>query len=144
MKQRLRSWWAVLAGVVAAAILAGFMGLSQAAAAQASLDGTQWVLTGWSSPDAIVTVDNQPITLEFKDGQVFGFAGCNRYFGPAMVNGSSITIGPDLAMTGMASLEPTSEEAYIGFLTSADRWALDGSQLTLSVGSQVVLTFARA
>jgi len=144
MIQRLPRWSAAVVGVVVALGLSGLMSLA-AASDTTPLSGTTWELSGWNSPDPIDTITGQPITLEVESGQVSGFAGCNRYFGPVDLGPSMIALGPNLATTMMACADPVarSESSYLALLVSADGWALSGNQLTLSAGGQMVLTFTR-
>ena len=69
-------------------------------AAGASLEGTQWTLSGGIDdvPDDAVP------TLMLDDGSASGSGGCNNFSGPYEVDGDSLTIGP-LAGTMMACEE---------------------------------------
>jgi heat shock protein HslJ len=66
------------------------------------------------------------------DGRAFGSTGCNRYTGPATVEGEHIRFG-QLAMTKMACPAPAmaQETRFTMALARVDRWALDGESLVL-------------
>ncbi len=65
------------------------------AAMPPNLDGTAWVLDG-----------NDTVSLRFEQGRVSGSDGCNRFNGPYVSRGTSLTIGPPLAATKMACPPP--------------------------------------
>ena len=68
-----------------------------------------------------------------SDGKVSGFSGCNQYSGSYSTSGSSISISGPIATTLMAcGPAPTLlERVYLKALSSARRYAIAGSKLTL-------------
>jgi heat shock protein HslJ len=97
-----------------------------------ALEGVDWTLQAISN--VAVTFD-RPITLRIENGVAFGFAGCNRYRGPAKPGPSAgaIEIGPVLA-TKKACAGPSLEPQYLAALEEAKRWAINGTELTISYG----------
>ncbi len=97
----------------------------------AVLADTSWKLIQY---DSTKPLPGSGITLEFKDGQVSGNAGCNHYFGTYQTQGSSISIS-DLAWTEMACLDPegimSQEQEVMSLLSSASRYELGNATLTL-------------
>ena len=87
------------------------------------------------------------ITLDFGvDGSATGMDGCNRYSTAYTVNGSSISFDQPAATTMMACAETVSQQAnnYMRALAATDTYELQGSQLTLLKGRQVLATFVSA
>jgi putative lipoprotein len=59
---------------------------------QPSLAGTAWWVEDIAGTGVI---DSSHTTIQFaEDGKVAGSTGCNRYFGSAEIDGSSISFGP--------------------------------------------------
>ena len=92
------------------------------AAIPPSLEGTAWVLAG-----------NDAVSLQFEQGRVSGSDGCNRYNGPYLRRGSSLTIGPQLAATRMACPPPVMRQAakFNQALVATRFFRLDGANLRL-------------
>ncbi len=70
--------------------------------------------------------------MSFKDGQVAGSAGCNRFHGTYSTDGSKLTVGP-LATMRRACEEPlmTQEREFLAALASAVTWSIDGNGLDM-------------
>jgi heat shock protein HslJ len=100
-------------------------------------------------------LDGTRITLEFEEGWLGGFAGCNRYGGgpdsgdyAAREEDGSLAI-PMLAITAMACPAPEGvmeqEQAYIEALQQAVTFQLEGERLELQdSGGGTILAFVRA
>jgi heat shock protein HslJ len=104
------------------------------AATPASLEGTAWVLAG-----------NEAVSLQFEQGRVSGSDGCNRFNGPYLSRGTSLTIGPPLAATQMACPPPVMQQAarFNQALAATRFFRRDGANLRLlgadgSVGATLV------
>ena len=130
---------ALVLGVVSFAALAGCSsgggssddGSPAASPAAVSLDGTQWLLTGWS----VSSLDpaDLAITADFIEGQISGNSGVNGYSGPYTAGpGDAFSAGP-LASTMMAGPEPAmrAESAYTQLLSGAKTYAVTAETLTL-------------
>ncbi len=117
-----------------------------AAGGSPDLEGSIWTLVSYVAPDgqpADVLPDTR-ITAEFKDGQVSGTAGCNRYFSSYETDGSSLTIGP--AGSTMMFCEPLAimlqETAYLATLSRVASYEISDGQLHLKdEAGTAVLTF---
>jgi len=84
------------------------------------------------------------VTAAFtSNGKVSGFSGCNQYSATYTTTGSSISVSKPVAATLKAcGPAPTLlERVYLKALTSARRYAISGSMLTLS--SRLGLPLAR-
>jgi len=92
------------------------------AAMPPSLDGTAWVLDG-----------NDAVSLQFEQGRVSGSDGCNRFNGPYVSRGASLTIGPPLAATRMACPPPLQQQAarFNQALAATRFFRREGAQLRL-------------
>lgn len=106
------------------------------------LNGTAWVL---SALPGQTLQPGTPATARFEGGRVQGTDGCNRYTAPYTRTGSTLQVGSRGASTMMACA-PTimkQAEAFIGALTGARSYRIEGGQLQLLSGSGAVLaTFA--
>jgi heat shock protein HslJ len=109
----------------------------------ATLAGTEWLLEDLNGSGVL---DDAQATLSFLEGgRISGNGSCNRFSGSAEIKSGTIKVGP-LAMTRM-SCPPAvddQEARYMQALQSADRIALDGSNLLLfSPGKEKPLKFSR-
>ncbi len=134
---------AALRAVASAAIEDGQLVLSNsdgaallvyAPAAEASLEGTPWLLTGILQNGGVSSlVLGTEITAGIAEGTLSGTAGCNRYTAQMTVEGSTVTIGP-AAATKMFCGEPEGvmeqEQAYLAALEQAVRLELSRQTLT--------------
>ena len=72
-------------------------------------------------------------TFDTTAGTISGDAGCNQYSGPAVIDGTAITIGP-LMSTKMACVDDAAtgqEGAYLAALEAATTFELRGTTLEL-------------
>ena len=112
-----------------------------------TLEGPTWLL------ETYVDLAGQPteslpdtrVTATFADGEVNGSAGCNNYFGPYQVDGSSLTAGP-LGSTMMACfLEEVvlQETAYLANLGNVAGYEIVENQLHLrDADGQTILIYS--
>jgi heat shock protein HslJ len=101
------------------------------------LEGTEWVVDGLVSGDAVSSVpsDIRVPTLQFDGGQVAVDAGCNTGSGRYDAKERDITFGP-IATTRMACGEPTMEvEAHVlGVVDGTASYEIEAGVLTLTNG----------
>lgn len=103
------------------------------------LAGTGWVLSELNGQPVVA---DTTVTLQFgADGQASGTDGCNRYNSSYSTEGDTIQFSPNAAMTMMACPEPIMDQAtaYMGALTGAATFAVDGDTLTLADAAGVTL-----
>jgi heat shock protein HslJ len=114
--------------------LTAVVGLSLASCALA--DTSKLVTnTRWS----LVTLPNQPlvpdtlITLNVDNDKMTGSDGCNRYNASYTLNADKLNINKNVVTTMMACPETIMRQAsgYIGALTQATAYKIEGEQLTL-------------
>jgi heat shock protein HslJ len=115
----------------------------------ASLTGVTWRVTGVNNGRGglVSTLPDTQLTATFgDDGRVNGDTGCNMYFGPYSVVGSSITFGP-LATTRRACLSDAAnaqEQEFLAALGASSTYELVGDRLTLrDDGGAMQLTLVR-
>ena len=111
--------------------------------AGSALDGTQWSLQSSGAFDT----EGVAVTLEFADGRVSGTGGCNNYGGPYRVQGSNLTIGPDLVSTKIACPPPADgvEQRYLAVLPTVKQYEVQGDELQLTdADGKTLLEFAKA
>jgi heat shock protein HslJ len=89
----------LVVGLVAGLLTAGCQATNPKSEEAPNLAGTTWLA---EDIDGRGVIDDLQSTLGFETNeQVFGMAGCNRFFGSVTVDGGSISFGP-LASTRMA------------------------------------------
>jgi heat shock protein HslJ len=105
------------------------------------LENTTWVLTTLNDDRPL---DGAQLTIQFKDGQISGRAGCNSYGGSYQIKGDSIRFG-SLFSTEMACMDPEGimeqERTYLDLLQAATRFGLVDGVLTFYVGERSSLMF---
>lgn len=91
------------------------------------LEGIRWEVTGYNNGRHAVVGPKvgTRLTLMFKDGQVSGSSGCNRFHGPFEVDGKALTVGA-LATTRMACEDAVmaQEQEFLRALQSARSWGI--------------------
>jgi heat shock protein HslJ len=100
------------------------------------LAGTEWQLVGYGPAESPMTpTPGSAPTLAFDEaGQLSGFAGCNRYFGPYTLESEAFAAGP-LGSTKMACANEGAmrlETDYLAALGAAHTLKLDGDALTIT------------
>jgi heat shock protein HslJ len=101
-----------------------------------SLEGTDWLVTGYNNGrQAVVSVlAGTELTVSFGDGMVRGSAGCNRYRAAFEADGERIAIGP-AASTRRLCAEPEGvmeqEAAFLRALEWAAVSRMEGARLEL-------------
>ena len=104
------------------------------------LVGTSWKLLSVGGSPASGNVE-----VEFSDESgISGWTGCNSYDGRYSASGSSFSI-EELGWTeaGCPSRELLMQESlYIELLVEAERFAISGSQLTITSSASQTITFA--
>jgi heat shock protein HslJ len=104
---------------------------------QLSLEGNLWGLSDYQDAEGEMAepLPSTDITIEFRDGQLNGTAGCNGYFGSYEREGHELAIGP-LAMTEMACGEPEGvmdqEMQYLATLEKSASFEIEGDQLLIA------------
>ena len=97
-----------------------------------AIEATSWEL----SPGAQLGVphDNVSVTARFEDGTLSGHSGCNEYTTGYELDGTSLTIGPDIAGTSMACprAETAVELAYLERLPRVSSYTIEGTTLTMA------------
>jgi heat shock protein HslJ len=99
---------------------------------QTNLDGTSWHLVSLdgSSP---IEAESATITLQFQNGEMRGRSGCNQYSGAYSAFDEGDISVEGVAVTEMACLDlegvMDQEQVYLGILTGATGWEVDGGQL---------------
>lgn len=107
------------------------------------LEGTTWKLAKMDSiPASVITSEEDAFTLEFNaaDTLVAGHTNCNRFFGPYELKEKSLRFGT-LGMTRMACPEMQYEDYFVRMLDQVNGFEIQGSELKLLAGDQVVAEF---
>lgn len=111
------------------------------------LADTLWQLTSIAVGDAVTSVaTDAQITLQFKDGQASGFAGCNNYFGGYELNGDKLTLGELGATKKFCEGEAGQREMeFLAALARVASYQIKREQLLLlDATGQAVLLFTAA
>jgi heat shock protein HslJ len=111
------------------------------------LEGSTWTLLSYVAPDGQPTdmLPDTRITAEFKDDQISGSAGCNRYFGSYETDGNSLTIGPAGSTMMFCSPEENmlQETAYLATLSTVASYEIISDQLHLqNANGDTILLFS--
>jgi heat shock protein HslJ len=109
--------------------------------------GTSWLLESFGASDeAQPVLEDSEITLLFDEqgGRLYGLSGCNQYRGSYERDGDQLSVGA-LISTRMACIEPEGlmeqERAYLNALQSAESYAVQDEQLTITSADDTVLVF---
>ncbi len=80
-----------------------------------------------------VPIEGVTVTARFVDGNITGTSGCNTYSGLYQLQGSLLSVAPEIASTRLACTSPASEveSEYLGQLPDVGSFSIDGSSLTL-------------
>ena len=111
--------------------------------ASGSLVGTSWHLVDLHGRGAL---ENAAVTLEFpEEGRVAGKGSCNRYFGPVVIKGQSITFGAVGSTMMMCPEEVMNQERdFFRALETAERYEINGDLLYVYCkGADAPLKFRR-
>jgi len=115
-------------------------------AGEAMLEDTVWVLESYGGPGNLKAVlADTEITAEFVSSErtVKGSAGCNSYFGSYELEGSQLSIPGPIGATEMYCAEPEGvmdqEQEYFTALQLAEGYEIDGDELTIRCGNQVLI-----
>ena len=106
-----------------------------------SLEGVTWALSAAPAPGS--PLDGIVVTARFEDGTVSGESGCNSYTASYQVDGSSLTIGSEIAGTSRACppVETAVERAYLERLPQVTAYRISNGTLTLMNGDQPLLRY---
>ena len=113
---------------------------------EAMLEDVAWVLESYGEPGNLkAVIADTEITAEFVSAEetVKGSAGCNSYFGSYELKGSQLSIPGPIAATEMYCMEPEGvmdqEQEYLAVLQLAESYEIDGDELHIDYGSQVLI-----
>jgi heat shock protein HslJ len=106
-----------------------------------SLEGPTWALS--AEPALGSPLDGIVVTARFEDGMMSGESGCNTYTTSYEVDGTSLTIGPEIAGTSKACppAETAVERAYLERLPQVSAYRISNGTLTLLKGDKALLQF---
>ena len=138
---RLRTPYLVTAGLLALAVASP--GPVAALNEPDSPEGAAWELAAYLDGAVMKLVPGElAATLMLAGGVASGSAGCNQFSGSYVLDGATLTIAPEIAMTMMAC-EPSAgdlESAYMELLPMTASWqsADDGLRLLDSDGAVIL------
>ena len=111
-----------------------------------TLEDTTWVLESYGETGNLkVVIADTEITAEFISAEetVKGSAGCNSYFGSYELEGSQLSKPGPIGATEMYCMEPQGvmdqEQDYLAVLQLAESYEIDGAELQINCGSQVLI-----
>jgi len=118
----------------------------QGDAVEAALEDKIWMLDGYGDPDNLTGIlEDTKITAKFasSEGTIDGSAGCNSYFASCQLEGDQLSIPGPIAATEMYCMEPEGvmeqEQEYLTALQLAESYEIDGDELRINCGSQVLI-----
>ena len=111
-----------------------------------TLEDTSWILESYGEIGNLTDVlADTEITVEFVSAEetVRGSAGCNSYFGDYEVEGAQLSIPGPVGATEMYCVDPEGimdqEQEYLAILQLAESYEIDGDELMIKCGSQVLI-----
>lgn len=112
-------------------LLAALSATGLAASPQVGLEGTRWVLAGWSVSS--ISPAEFEITAEFRGNRISGRSAVNHYSGTVELDEDGKFEVGAVAVTRMAGPEPAmqAEEAYLRLLEEVRRYRWSGEKLVL-------------
>ena len=136
------------AGLSAALVLTTCLAGTVAAQDEpATPEGQVWELTAYTAETGLTPVPEGVVpSLSLADGVANGNAGCNQFSGSYSLDGTSLSIAPELAQTMMAC-EPDAqavEDAYLALLPTTAAWQSSAGTLELlDAQDAVILAFVQ-
>ncbi len=111
---------------------------------EVALEDTVWVLQSYGDPGnlkAVLADTETTATFDSAEGKVEGSAGCNNYFASYEVQGSQLSIPGPIGATMMSCGDQIDEQErhYLATLESAESYEIDGDELRINCGSQVLI-----
>lgn len=105
-----------------------------------ALDGGSWALDTIDGDGVSLTAPERAF-MAVSDGQLYVATGCNRAFGDVTVNANGTAEIGVLASTRMMCEGPIAEweQALLAFLQGSVTWEVDGTDVTLSNGTQTLV-----
>ncbi|SDE37843.1 META domain-containing protein [Riemerella columbipharyngis] len=105
---------------------------------QNNIHGITWIMTG-------ETLKNSEIpTIHIDQDKISGTAGCNTYFGYAIVDKNNGTFSvKNIATTRMACKNTQVEQAFLNMLSQADKYVSDGNTLNIYKGNILLMKFTK-
>jgi heat shock protein HslJ len=142
--QRIRFFEVVGAAVILS--LTALAGISCVKADSADqIEGVTWVLKSYGEQGFLETAiaEHEPtLTFDKEKGEIGGSGGVNLYGGKYEIDGNNLEI-KELYQTLIASTDAAlnnQEAAYMKILNSAERYKIEGEELTIT-GTEGVLVF---
>lgn len=125
-----------------ALVLAASLGALGACDGEAALEDRDWTLVALGGEPVSATAHRPAPNLRLvsDDGQMRGFAGCNRMFGDYTLEGTRLEFGP-VGATRMACSDAPSEPAFMAALAATKAYELAGSVLLFKDGATVLARF---
>jgi heat shock protein HslJ len=135
-----------LASLAALMLTISLPGAIAAQGESVSPEGTDWQLVNYATEAGMTAPEGVEATLLLLNGEASGNAGCNRFSGGYVLDGSSLTFAPEMAQTMMACEPATQavEDSYLALLptTASWRWA-DATLQLLDTDDAAILEFAQ-
>jgi heat shock protein HslJ len=125
-----------LAGLIVLALVGAMVAYSRSSDDQITDRSWQLVELGGSPP-----LPGTEIDMNIEDDHISGSSGCNSYNGAAEVDGETLSLGPEFAVTFMACADDVmaQEQAYIEALNQATGYEIANDTLTLLDASGMAL-----
>jgi heat shock protein HslJ len=134
----------VLATVI---LLGGVLAFNACQSLESPIEGYNWILYNWlrnGQERAIITDTKITVYFNEKDKTFNGNSGCNQYSGTYKLDGLTLTINDNIAMTEMYcnAEKDEQERLYLDDLKQAGNFVLDHGHLKMYCG-QSIMQFQR-
>jgi len=111
-----------------------------------TLEDTVWVLESYGekgNPQNMIQGSKTTLEFQSAEGNISGSGGCNSYFGGYIIEMSNLTIGPYIASTEMACMDPEGilkqEQQYLKILQTAEDYQIQGKKLQINCGAEILI-----
>jgi len=112
----------------------------------AAFENMIWVLESYGekgNPQDVIKGSKITAKFQSEESKITGSGGCNHYFGGYQTGGNKLTIGPYIASTEMACMEPEGvmdqEYQYLRILQTAEDYQVKGKEFVINCGVDVLI-----
>lgn len=106
-----------------------------------TLEGPQWTPVELLGQKVSGAADGEPPFMQLRDGQVSGFASCNRFFGRYTLDGTMLRFEGVAATRMFCADTMQTEDAFLSVLSQTDGYELEDGRLRLYNGERTLGRF---
>lgn len=130
-----------ITGLSASLLIAACSGSMSPTGGNHNVEGTSWKLTNLSSIAGELPKTPKEVTMRLDTGRVFGYGGCNRYFGSYSLNGSSLKFNGVASTKMFCEGTMEVEDGLMQTINNTDGYYIRGKWLSLLKGADTLARF---